>query len=65
MTRTTASGATTPLARLISHYLGVPVGEYIAKQRAQGVTWFEIRKAIDDETHMAPSEQTLRNWEAA
>jgi hypothetical protein len=50
-----------PLYRLIEEKLGRPLTGFIAERRATQ-TWPEIAEALVDETGIAVSSESVRNW---
>jgi len=49
------------LYRLLEEKLGRPLADFIAERRARQ-TWPEIAEALVDETGIAVSSESVRNW---
>lgn len=52
----------TPTALLIQERLGAPLATYVAERRNQGQSWNAVARALYDDTGIAVTSETLRNW---
>ncbi len=52
----------TPTYLLLEERLGRPLDRRVVKARGQGQSWNQIARALDHDTGIAVTSQTLRNW---